>query len=88
MFVYIRYLNDKYEFKTLKIDHSYSKDIILFSDETINTEIANKKIYSIRMFSESKWLRTAYKSDYDGRIKRDYPQIYILFEVFKIYKLL
>ena len=84
----IKYFNKRYEFKLLKIDHSYIDSSINIShyDNNINKIVKDRKMYDLTLYSNGIWLRTAYKSDYEGRIFRDYPQIYRLLEVYKIYK--
>ena len=84
----IKYFNKSYEFKLLKIDHSYIDSSITIShyDNNINKIVKDRKMYDLTLYSNGIWLRTAYKSDYEGRIFRDYPQIYRLLEVYKIYK--
>jgi hypothetical protein len=71
---------------TTKEQHIDSSINISHYDNNINKIVKDRKMYDLTLYSNGIWLRTAYKSDYEGRIFRDYPQIYRLLEVYKIYK--
>ena len=101
-YIVIKYVNKRFEFKTIKIDHTINRcnvSLFLFKNRNPEVDITNNNkpldinsfindyTYNTYLYNSGEWLKTSFKSDYEGRIKRDYPDIYKLFEVYKISKI-